>query len=337
MRFGLWLLRLVAASSCAIFAACSGGSTSPAAALTTPPGVSRFQAHFEPNLSAALGLTPRAGAQYGRRRSVRQNWLLPASTDGRIFVSDLYANTVAVFSTKGNHIGSITDGIHGPVGTCVDGKGTLYVANFENNTVSEYLKGATKPTSILSSGIHQPISVGVGSDGTLFVGEFARNLVLEFAVGNKSPTKRITSLTYPEGLAIDAHDNLYIAWNEEDYAGHVDRFALGSTTGKNLGISSGQTGDAKIDRSGNLVLADQVNQMIGVYPAGSTSPSRVIYTIGSDPYKFALNKEETELYVADPDSETVLVFDYKTGAQIGTIYKGLTSALGVSVSPSAPY
>ena len=53
-----------------------------------------------------------------------------------------------------------------------------------------------------------------------------------------------------------------------------------------------------------------------------------IYTIGSDPYKFALTKNERELYVADPDSGMVLVFSYITGSQIGTIYKGLTSALG---------
>ena len=60
-------------------------------------------------------------------------------------------------------------------------------------------------------------------------------------MGDKSPTKRIASLTYPEGLAIDAHDNLYVAWNEEDYTGQVDMFDRGPMSGKDLGISTGQT------------------------------------------------------------------------------------------------
>ena len=339
MRSHLRVLRQVTlAAFCAIFAACNGGSASgPTVMRATPANVARFQAHPESTFLALLGIMPRSSAQYARRGHVGESWPLPESTDARIFVSDFYANTIVVFSARGDQVGSITDGIHGPVGTCVDRDGTLYVANFANNTVSEYRKGATKPTSILSSGIDEPISTAVRSDGTLFVGEFARDLVLQFAVGDKSPTKRIASLTYPEGLAIDAHDNLYVAWNEEDYTGQVDMFDHGPMSGKDLGISTGQTGDAKIDRAGNLVLADQVNQVIGVYPPGSVSPSREIYTIGSDPYKFALTKNERELYVADPDSGMVLVFSYITGSQIGTIYKGLTSALGVSVSPSAPY
>lgn len=274
-----------------------------------------------------------------RERGVRR-WPRNSIPGGRhgaiVYVSDFVANSIVIFSTDGEQVGLITDGIDGPVGSCVDGAGTLYVANYENNTVTEYPKGATSPSVVLSNGIKQPISVAVGLDGTTYVGEFARNRVLEFPADSRSANVKITSLTYPEGLAVDPSGNLYVAWNQRDLIGQVDMFDRGSKVGNNLGIAAGQTGDSKIDSAGNLVLADQFNQMIDVYKSGSDSPFRQIYTIGSDPYKFAFNRKESALYVADPDTGMVLVFDYATGAQIGTIYKGLTSVLGVSVSPAAP-
>jgi DNA-binding beta-propeller fold protein YncE len=284
----------------------------------------------------SLGLRPLLGVRQTPFKG-HPHTSIPASRRGTlVYVSDFNANSIVVLSTEGKQVGSITDGIDGPAGSYVDGGGTLYVANYENSTVSEYPKGATSPSVILSKGIKHPISVAVGSDGTTYVGEFAENRVLRFPHGRTSPNAKITSLTDPEGLAIDANENLYVAWNEIDLAGRVDDFARSSRTGKNLGIATGQTGDVKIDSSGDLVLADQVNQVINVYKPGSSSPFRQIHTIGSDPYKFAFDRSEAKLYVADPDTGMILVFSYATGAQIDTFYKGLTSALGVSVSPAAP-
>jgi DNA-binding beta-propeller fold protein YncE len=290
-------------------------------------------------LQSRLGLPAKL---HFRRRSALsfEPVLMAAGRKGaRVYVSDFFVNAVKVFSERGVPLGTITAGIDGPVGTTVDRNGTLYVANFTNSTVTEYAAGQTTPSMTVSVGIDQPISVAVGLDGTLYVGEFANDLVLEFGPGHwaSGPTAIITSLTYPEGLTLDADNNLYAAWNDQNYGGQVDTFAPGSTIGTNIGIATGLTGDVKIDTAGNLVLADQANQAIDIFSPGSTTPSRVLHTIGSDPYKVAFDKSERTLYVADPDTNTVLVFDYATGIQVRTIYSGLTSALGVSVSPSAPF
>ncbi|HKU81058.1 MAG TPA: hypothetical protein VJP76_02725 [Candidatus Tumulicola sp.] len=301
--------------------------------------------------AVALGLAGCSGAATSGGPSLpaspalqRHGWISPDAVKQRlIYVSDNSANAILIYPQgKSNPapIGEITDGIDGPLGTAVSKNGTLYVANSFGNDVTEYPPGATSPSVTLSDGLNYPISVAVDDRGTVAVGEFGQGEILEFEKGSTSPNVTITLLSDPEQLAFDQGRHLYAAWNVNlgsQLQGHVSICRRLRAICADQGIQIGESGGLALDLSGNLILGDQTHQSIGIYPPGSNTPSRTIATTGRDPYKFALNRSEKTLYVADITGGVVAIYNYATGAQTGTITNGLTSAWGVSLSPAAPY
>jgi DNA-binding beta-propeller fold protein YncE len=274
----------------------------------------------------------------------RHGWLSPAAkTKPVIYVSDNTANAIQIYPQGQSDpapIGEITDGISAPLGNFVDAKGTLYVANHGNNTVTEYPKGQMSPSVTLSSGISGPISVAVDRKGDVAVGEFTSATILEFPAGSSTPSVTITLLTYPEALTFDRSGHLYAAWNANTgsgLTGHVSKCEHMRAVCADRGITEGESGGLVLDKTGNLVLGDQTNAALNIYAPGAISPTRTIPTSGADPYKFELDKAQKTLYVADINHGVIVVYDYATGGQLGTISNGLQSAWGVSLSPAAKY
>jgi DNA-binding beta-propeller fold protein YncE len=289
---------------------------------------------------APLGALPQAAPQ--TLNAHRHGWLSPAAkTQPLVYVSDNSANAIQIYPQGANSpspIGEITDGISAPLGVFVDRKGTLYVANHGNNTVTEYPKGSTSPSVTLSSGISGPISVAADNKGDVAVGEFSSGEILEFPAGSSYATVTITLLSLPEALAFDSTNHLHAAWNVNEgssLAGHESKCEIMQAVCVDSGIVEGESGGLVLDRAGNIVLGDQTNGVINIYAPHTTSPARTISMSGHDPIKFALNKSEKTLYVADIDSNTVLVYGYASGSQIGTISSGLESAWGVALSAAA--
>lgn len=300
---------------CAAAAGCAGSNTS-----------------YDTAASRVLPAT-RAPAHHG--------WLSPAAKKSKlIFVSDNSANAIVIYPqgvSSPAPIGEITDGIDAPLGNFVDAKGTLYVANSANNTVTEYPKGSTTPSVTLSNGINFPISVAADSKGDVAVGEFAQGEILEFPPGASSSSVTISTLTRPEALAFDRSRHLYAAWNNSSgsLVGEVSKCEPLQSVCISLGITEGESGGLAIDKQGNVILGDQTNHVINVYAPGQTSPTRTISTTGRAPYKFELDKPETTLYVADIANGVVAMYNYTSGTQIGTISNGLESAWGISLYPAA--
>ncbi len=307
---------IIALAAAAAIAGCAGGSGS------------------SPSSASAAALPALSLAHHG--------WLSPAGRSKPVvYVSDNSANAIDIYPAGANNpspIGQITDGISAPLGNFVDAVGTLYVANYGNNTVSEYPKGSTTPSVTLSSDINGPISVAADSAGNVAVGEFAQQTILEFPKGSSSPSVTITLLTYPEGLTFDKSRHLFAAWNEgSPFVGHVSKCARMQAVCVDRGIAEGQSAGLTLDAAGDIVLGDQTNHAINIYPPHATQPSRSISVSGGDPIKFALDKPEKKLYVADYVNNKVEIYDYATGTQFGTISNGLQSAWGVSLSPAAKY
>jgi DNA-binding beta-propeller fold protein YncE len=55
-----------------------------------------------------------------------------------------------------------------------------------------------------------------------------------------------------------------------------------------------------------------------------------------DPFRIAFDKTYEHLYVADPEVNALLVYDYPGGTLNKTITNGLKSVDGVAVSPGGP-
>jgi DNA-binding beta-propeller fold protein YncE len=263
----------------------------------------------------------------------------------QIFVSDYLANTIQLYDDQGNAVtpaGVITRGVDGPLGTAVDQTGRLYVTNLIANTLAEYVPGSTVPTVILTSGIDGPMNVAVDARGDIAVGQYAnhQSSIVEFKSGDEHLSVRIVSLTYPAGVVFDANRLLWVAWNVQGnngLVGHVSTCKLFAVHCTNTGITIGQTGGIAIDSAGDLLLGDQTHSVIDVFAPGATKPFRKIRTTSHDPYGFAFDSSERKIYVADYTSGTIVIYNFSTGQEVGTIAQGLTSAWGVSLSPPADY
>ncbi len=291
---------------------------------------------------AQTNLPSESTSMSSARAGARQGWLSPAAKEAPlIYVSDNSASAIEIYQqgqSNPSPIGQITDGVSAPLGNFVDEHGTLWVANAGNNTVTAYPRGSTTPSVTLSNSISGPITVAVDAKGTVAVGEFAAGTILEFPKGSSSPAVTITLLQRPEGLIFDRAHHLNAAWNEDQGSGlqgRVSRCQPLRAVCRDQGIAEGQSGGLALDRSGNRILGDQTNSVINIFPPKTSTPSRTISTSGHDPYKFALDKAEKTLYVADITTGKVLTYDYSTGTQTGTISTGLESAWGVSLSPAA--
>ena len=332
-RSANWL-QIVTAAAVVAAAGCGGTSaTSNAAALpSTAAGGAQLAAHLH-----AIGGTLHAARRGG-------GWLSPAAKSGKhlVYVSDFLKNAVEIYDASGSNqspIGEITDGISGPEGCSVDRKGDLFVTNATNFTVTMYPRGSTSYT-LLYTGFAYPTNVAVGADGMVYVVDLVGKKVVEFPRG-KTRSKRTISISYPQGAALDAANNLYVSHNTGANGagpGDVEEYAPGSTTGTSLHLPVVWSAGDAVDRQGDVVVADQGsgigNAAVYVFPPGSTTPSLTITQGIEDPFRIALDKRFRHLYVADPEVAAVLVYQYPSGKYANTISTGLSSAYGVAVFPA---
>jgi sugar lactone lactonase YvrE len=268
-------------------------------------------------------------------------WLSPQAKHGKgkqlIYVADFTGNAIEIYSASGSNqspIGQITDGISGPEGCAVDRHGNLYVANAVNQTVTMYPHGGTT-YKLLYTGFAYPTNVNVDSKGTVYVADLVGEKVVEFPRG-KTRSSRTISISYPQGVGLDAKNNLYIEYNTGSHGagpGTVNEYPPKSTKGTNLNLPiSWAAGDA-VDGSGDIAAADQNNAAVYVFPPGSTTPSLTITQGLEDPFRLAFDKPFAHLYVADPEVAALRVYDYPSGTLVNTITSGLKSVYGVAVSP----
>ncbi|HLY03619.1 MAG TPA: hypothetical protein VKR56_14125 [Candidatus Cybelea sp.] len=321
MKKILWIATL------ALCAGCAGGQATPATNLGgTPEQAARVR--------ALLGMPQPAHRAGG--------WLSPAARKAKhlIYVSDFLNNAVEIYSAAGSDqspIGEITDGISGPEGNCIDEHGDLFVTNASNQTVTMYPRGSTT-YKLQYTGFAYPTSVTAGKNGWVYVADLVGEKVVEFPKNSTRPKVTI-DITYPQGVALDSKNNLYVEYNTGAHGagpGDVDEFAPKSTSGTDLGLPIVWAAGDAIDGKSDVVVADQgsgSNAAVYVFPPGATKPSETISQGMEDPFRIAFDKPFKHLYVADPEVNALLVYDYSSGKLVNSITSGLKSVYGVAVSP----
>jgi DNA-binding beta-propeller fold protein YncE len=161
--------------------------------------------------------------------------------------------------------------------------------------------------------------------------------VVEFPKGS-TRSKLTIDIAYPQGVALDSKNNLYVEYNSGAHGGgpgDVNEYAPRSTSPKDLGLPIVWGAGDAIDGSSDVVAADQgsgSNAAIYVFPPGSQTPSETINQGLEDPFRIAIDKPFTHLYVADPEVNALLVYDYTSGKLVNSITNGLRSVYGVAVS-----
>jgi serine/threonine-protein kinase len=257
---------------------------------------------------------------------------------GVLYVSSEDDDVIVMFALQGTNpypIGTIANGVSAPVGMTVDASGTLYVANNFSNTVTEYPKGKTRPSTTISDGISVPGDVAVDSNGTLYVSNNVAGTVVEYQKGQTSPSATISGLGGPLGLALDHHGNLYVADERFNFIGCIWRFKPGSTKGTQLNFA-GITYPASVavDAKDDVYVTVQTYPpVINVYRVGKTSPVRTITQGIVSPYMLALSPKG-DLFVADFTAQDAVEYLNGQSAPYRTFSKGVKSPFGVAVLPA---
>ena len=201
-------------------------------------------------------------------------WLSPQakSCKQQLFVSSYRLNYVDIYCVAGNRhnqapIGEITDGINEPEGAVTDSKGNLYVTNTGSSTVTEYAAGTTSVAFTYSQDLSAPAGVAVDAKQNVYVSNLGSGAVTVFPQGKNTATKELTGIPFPIDVALDAKGNLYVTSYTTSFSnGIIIEYAPGSTKGTTLGMTVGGPGGITLDKSGDIVTADQRLPGVLVFP-----------------------------------------------------------------------
>jgi sugar lactone lactonase YvrE len=252
--------------------------------------------------------------------SLAQGSLTGSGSKGshQIWAAFDYSNSVTSYSTQGSSegfrpqrtIAGDRTGLRRPAAVVTDVRGTLYVSNSGNNSVTVYAPeaaGNVAPIRKLigpATGLASPQGTAIDSHGALYVANRSRDRVTVYAPdadGNVLPARSIwgsrTRLRSPESIAVDRHGALYVTGQS---MGYILVFAPGangnvrpvreirSTAYGPVGMKSQVWRGVAFphamtfDQAGLLYVADWKGPSIEVYPSEARGITASLRTITGD-------------------------------------------------------
>ena len=199
----------------------------------------------------------------------------------------------------GNLAGSAANQLNTPFGVAVDSAGNVFVADSYNHRVQKFASGCVNTETSKCAGVTvaggngyglgatqltEPYGVAVDSAGNVFVADTRNHRVQKFASGCVSTStskcagvtvaggngygSAANQLNRPEGVALDAEGNVYVA---DTFNYRVQRWAPGATAGVTVASDDGygSFGNWPFDPQGlavdsnlNLYVVDGVNNRV---------------------------------------------------------------------------
>jgi DNA-binding beta-propeller fold protein YncE len=216
---------------------------------------------------------------YRNSATKKPGFFSPHWGDQYLFIADQSNNQIDIFPLmKPNQpqAGTITSGIDGPYGLWYDRQHqSLYVANQVGNTVTVYSHGSVTPSRTYSEDLSRPLYPIVDNQGVLYVGNANNGTVVEYLPGSTHAHQVVqTAGTEADGLALDKHENLYVAYRMSGGTGSIEEFAPGSTQGTVIGMTLDQPQGVIVTDDGTVVATETGStDRLDVFPAGSSTPS----------------------------------------------------------------
>ena len=248
------------------------------------------------------------------------NLSTPESATTFSYNGDMIAdNTQHIIAT----VGSVTARGAIPVRMPSD-ESTIFVANHDANTVSEFPHGATTASKTLT-GLSSPIGVAVDASGTVYVANFDASTVSEFIGGATTPSKTLTGVSYPYGVAVDASGTVYVVNNG---AWTVSEFVGGETTPSITLTGLYEPTQMTVDGSGTVYVADYGSNTVLEFIGGATTPSKILTGLNG-PWAVAVDANGT-VYVTDSSG---IVSEFVGGATtVSQTISGVSIPYGIAVN-----
>ncbi|MDB5008262.1 MAG: hypothetical protein JWP45_2655 [Mucilaginibacter sp.] len=222
-----------------------------------------------------------------------------------------FVGTGSAGSTDGTGTGA---SISAPFGLTVDGTGNVYLADYNNNLIRKITPAGVVTTlagiaqvhgsadgSALSATFALPAGVAVDNSGNLYVADSYSNLIREITpagivstlagspgvTGSSDGTGANASFNSPIGIAVDNSGNIYVADQNNNMirkitSGGVVTTLAGSVThgsadGQGSAAGFYNPGGLTVDASGNIYVADVLNNMIR-----KITPSGLVTTVAGN-------------------------------------------------------
>lgn len=241
-----------------------------------------------------FGLTPQQIVTADSRRGA--GYFHKSRRKATLFVSDIDAQAIRIFAankTNPSQKGTITTGIDLPVNVAVDLKGKLFVANNGNSTVTEYPFGKTSPSATLYGG----------------------------------------TLVYPNGIAVDNTDTLYVTSGATAGSCYVLVYPKGASSPSEQINGFDLPVGLAVDGSDNLYVGDALQNAVWKVPKGSTTPTKLALTGLDDPTGLAIDPSNN-LWVTNDRNNTVLGFHLGDTSPFVTITSGLSGPYSIAFEKS---
>ncbi|MGA2599445.1 MAG: FG-GAP-like repeat-containing protein, partial [Bryobacteraceae bacterium] len=247
--------------------------------------------------------TVAGGSASAAAKGVQLNSPVSVAVDasGNLYIADQLSNTVRMIDAKGNlstvagggseHIrarGVATDALlNGPAGIAVDATGRLLIAESGNHAVTAVSESGR--ISTISDQVNDARAVAVDAAGNIYVADTSKSRILKIdmtgvvttVAGNGKAgfegdggAAADAQLSNPQGVAVDAAGNLYIADTGNNRIRKVSLSGVITTiAGTGASGFSGDGGLAAaaqlsaptgiaVDGAGNLYVADAGNQRV---------------------------------------------------------------------------
>lgn len=213
--------------------------------------------------------------------------VLGAAQHPILFVLDRNASAVYAYDASnfgGAPLAKITDGMTDPESLAVDPvTGDVYVSTPYGSTLTVYPRGTTRPSRTIPVG-GAAQQMAFSADRTLVVpvyhGDHRNLTMLVFDRGSLAPTRKMVIplrsdnvLVFSNGVAIDAHDNIFLGVTQYPHGPRQQlEFPAGSTTARVTQLPDGVA--ETFDAAGNFYVA--TTSTIAEYAPGATRPLRTI-------------------------------------------------------------
>jgi sugar lactone lactonase YvrE len=280
-------------------------AVTPIDATTYTVQVKRYSATpLTVSVSPALGNAPSIAFT-----TVQEIWIANAAL-GNVAAYALFAGAPVQMSGD-----TIAAGLSAPAAVAFDPSGNLWVADSNNNTVTEYVPGTDTVIATISAGLLNPGGLAFDASGNVWVSQASSGgEITEY----KSPLNgaSVAATIGPiqaAGLAFDANGSLWAA-----DAGNVRivQYLPTNLVSPNATISSGLVAPAGIafDASGKLWVSDTNNVDVMEYaPTNGAAPIAMIATNISSPLGIAFDASGN-LYVANHGGNNVTAYVPANGA-----------------------
>jgi sugar lactone lactonase YvrE len=254
--------------------------------------------------------------------------------------------TVTVTQAGTNYIGPgpvitlVSSGLSYPNGVAVDGSGNVYIADYYDNAIKEWVASTQQLTTLVSSGLVYPTDVAVDGSGNVYIADMGHSAIKEWSVSTQQVSTLVSSglSSHTYGVAVDGFGNVYIT----DCGNNAISEWIASTQQVTTLVSSGLNCPvvAAVDASGNLYISDEGNQAIKEWSASTQQVTTLVSSGLSNPAGTAVdgsgNVYIADAYVdiADSHNEGIKEWSASTGQVTTLVSSGLNFPWGVAVDGS---